>query len=53
MHELIIRIGQIDARVFTLSMGLMQVLGGLYTIRFAIGGARTELCHVDAAWEVI
>jgi aromatic-L-amino-acid decarboxylase len=32
---------------------MMQVLEGLYTIRFAIGGARTELRHVDAAWEVI
>lgn len=31
----------------------MQVLGGLFTIRFSIGGSRTELRHVDAAWKVI
>lgn len=37
-------------RILTLSM---QVLGGLFTVRFAIGGARTEFRHVDAAWEVI
>jgi len=29
------------------------VLGGLFTIRFSIGGSRTELRHVDAAWKVI
>ncbi|KAG0553831.1 hypothetical protein M758_12G044200 [Ceratodon purpureus] len=29
------------------------VLGGLYTIRLAIGGVHTKLQHVDAAWEVI
>jgi glutamate/tyrosine decarboxylase-like PLP-dependent enzyme len=29
------------------------VLGGVYTVRFAIGGSRTELRHVDAAWKAI
>jgi len=33
--------------------GIVQVLGGLFTIRFSIGGSRTELRHVDAAWKVI
>lgn len=34
-------------------MATLQVLSGLYTLRFAIGAARTELQHVQAAWKVI
>lgn len=30
-----------------------QVLAGVYTLRVAIGGSRTELRHVDEAWNVI
>ena len=28
-------------------------LGGVYTLRFAVSGAQTQACHVDAAWQLV